>query len=456
MNGPTVASRARWPLAAAAVCFAIDCAKHGWLMWAGPVQPWPDSDLYWQLGRDVAAGDWWLVQSAVAARTPAYPWFLGACQLIGGQHGLWLAVVCQHVLELSVSALTAATVWQVTKSARTALAAYGACVLLTARCLFANAVLSESWATFLLVLLAWLCSRQLSSPRISRLCLAAVVLGLSILLRPAAAAFVPALLWVAWQQGSSLAIRGRNLAAALGICAAIVIPWCVRNQIVWNRFTITVFAGRELWTANFSPWTGAHLPFPDSESGRRLQQLLAGQSVNLEHNWLVFAALSRAGLNEVEADDLMQAVARDAMRRDPGRVAVHIAARCLSFWYVKEWEFTSDTPPQSAWRDQIGWSTPWQENALRAGLRFTPERSFPAMWVWAAVTWFGVAGMMVHAPYRSFGVTLGGLMLGLMLLTATLEIPYYRYRCVLEPIMVMAAIIGLQGWTRTDRPKREF
>src|SRR5438132_1530575 len=141
MNGPPaglVRSRRRWLIALAVACLVLDSAKHAWLMWAGPVQPWPDSAPYWQLGRDAAAGDVGLVQSAVAARTPLYPWFLGFCQLIGGTGALWFAVICQHVLELAVSALTAAAVYEITNSPRAALAAYGTCVLLTARCLFAN------------------------------------------------------------------------------------------------------------------------------------------------------------------------------------------------------------------------------------------------------------------------------------------------------------------------------
>src|SRR5690349_17926306 len=138
MNGPPAGNDRRFSrrfLVTAGLLLAIDCTKQIGLMAAGPVQPWPDSALYWQLGRDAAAGDVWLMRSAVAIRTPLYPWFLGACQLAGGARALWLAVICQHVLEMAISVLTAATVYEITRSPRAALWAYGACVLLTARCL---------------------------------------------------------------------------------------------------------------------------------------------------------------------------------------------------------------------------------------------------------------------------------------------------------------------------------
>lgn len=433
-------------MALACGCFLLDAAKHVWLLSAGPVQPWPDSAAYWRLGQDAAAGDLWLWQSATAARTPLYPYFLAACQVVGRTRALWLAVIVQHLLEMAVSLLIAGTVWESTRSRRAAIVAYGLCILLTARCLFANSILTESWATFLLALLMWLLCRGLAAGGWPNLLFASVVLGFSILLRPAAAAFLPALVYVAWQSAqetSGRRFQATRVVVAVGLCVAMTLPWCWRNQLLWNRFTVTVMLGRELWTATFSPWTGANLDLPPTASGHRIRTLTELPETTLRRNWTVHTALTRAGLTEVEADELMKAVALEAIERQPYRAAVHVGARCLAFWYVKDWEVdVADFASQQPWQDQRGWSSPQRQEFLRTALRFTPERSFCAIWLWTAATWLGVAGMLISAPHRNFGITVAGLMLGLTLLTAVLEIPLYRYRCVLEPAMITAMVIG--------------
>jgi hypothetical protein len=427
------------------VLLAADLLKHAVLLGSGPIQPWPDSALYWKLGQEAATGDVWLVESRLAFRTPLYPWFLAACQRLGGEDALWIMALLQHAMELATTPLAAATVYAITRSRPAALAAYGGGLLLTARPMFANWVLTETGSTFLTTYLLFLLMRQLATPCRTSLIGSAITLGMGILLRPAAVAFLPALIWVAWRSATdhgSIAGSVKRTAAALAIAAAVVFPWCARNWLLWNRFTVTVFLGRELWAATFHHWPGAYLDIPETGAGGQLRTLLRGEPVNVHHNWSVASALSRKGLNDVEQDDLMRDVALEAMRKDPLRAGVHFVARCLTFWYVKDWELT-DLPSQAPWDGQRGWSTPQRRNDLERWLRWTPERQFPCVWAWTAATWIGVFGLILNRRHRTAGMAVAAILGGLTLLTAALEIPCYRYRCIVEPTMVVAAVSGV-------------
>jgi hypothetical protein len=351
------------------------------------------------------------------------------------------------------------TVKKVTGSTRAALAAYAFCVALSARSLFANTVLTESLATFLAALLLWQFSRLERSPQRGALCLAALALGLQFLLRPAAVAFLPALAWVAWTAfpQSNYRRRALQVAAVAGICGLVVAPWVLRNTLVWNRSTLVVSAGRQLWTATFSPWPGGGLELLRMGAGAEIRTLLADDPVNLRHNWSVSPALTRQGLSDVEVDDLMRDASLEAMQAQWEQAASHFAARCLTFWYVKDWEVDEDAyPSQETWRDQRGWSSRVNSMWLRRLLRFTPERNFPLVWLWTMLTWLGIAVMLWHPAWRQSGIVLALMLGSLTLLTAAFEIPCYRYRCIVEPAMVVASVAGGGAGWRMARAGRGF
>jgi hypothetical protein len=434
-----------------ALCFVLDLAKHAVLMLAGPVQPWGDSALYWNLGADAAGGDFWLVGSQIAYRTPVYPWFLGLCQFLFGRGSLLGVVVIQHGLELATSMLVAAIVWNRTRSPKSTLAAYGWCVALTARCLFANTILTETLAVFLATLFLWLVIAPRRGRRSRRrLTGAAICLGVAMLERPAAVAFLPALIWAAIAEPNpGFGLRIRRAALGLTLAAAVIAPWCVRNAVVWGRFSLTVFLGRELWTATFSPWPGAGLDVPKTGPGGDLRDRLAGQEIDLAHNWSVGPALARQGLNDVELDERMQTVAVQAIAEHPWQATTRTLARCVSFWYVKDWDAPdADAKSQTPWRNQIQWSNEARREWLLEALRWTPERFFPVMWLWSGITFAGLAMLLWLPAWRRQGILLGALLLGPTALTAALEIPNYRYRCIVEPITIVTAIAAASAWAR--------
>ncbi|MDX1968798.1 MAG: glycosyltransferase family 39 protein [Planctomycetaceae bacterium] len=441
---------ARWKWAAAAILL-LDLVKHAALFAVGQAQPWGDSTLYWRMGGEVAAGDWWLANDPVAFRTPGYPWYLGLCREAFGTHGLIAAVAGQHLCIVLTSVATAALAWSISRSRGWTLLAWGMCAGSTARPLYANWLLTESLATLLLTLALLLISLACQCGCWKRLALAGFVLGMGVLVRPSVIAAFPALvfagLWLSQSTVGSPWRRATLLAAGPLVLGGVLLPWCLRNQLLFDRMTLCAFTGRELWTAHFSPWPGGGLALPRSGAAGEVYERVGTRALDWRHQWSVSGALTDSGLNDAQTDALMERVAWQAIAAQPGRAAFRTLARCITFWYCWEWEVetTQDPLPERAngfYANQFRWSCPTLQPRVLSLLRRTPERWYVTSVAMSVAAWLGVLLLWTRRETRPFGVGLALILSTSTGLTAALEIPLYRYRCVLEPLMITAAVCG--------------
>ena len=443
----------RWFVASVVVLVLLDAAKHALLWSAGLGQPWSDSVGYWRLGSDVAHGDIGMLQTAWGYRTPGYPWFLGGLiAALGESRALIAAITIQHLAVLASDLLVGWWTLRLTGSKGAALTAGLAMVLSTARPLYANWLLSESLATLFLTLAAFLlwstCQRGLG-----RLVAASVVAAVGILIRPSLVVLAPLVVAIAiidaWRIPLSFGRRTLRVLLPAAILLSLLAPWCGRNSHLFGRWTLLTFTGRELWTANFSPWPGADLAIPDDGPGEELRRRVAdAPSIDLRHNASVGGALIGSGLNDAEADRLMERTAWLAIRRDPGRSGLHVLARLVTFWYCKEY---APPPPLNApvFRSLIPPEHPAVERVAAKLLAVSPERTFLATWAWSGLTVIAVLIAIWSPLLRRAGLILGFLLAGTTLLTAVLEIPLYRYRLPLEPLTVVA--LAAVVWDRFFR-----
>jgi len=446
------AARRRGWIGAVLGLVLLDLAKHAMLLGAGLGQPWSDSVGYWRLGTDVADGDPWMLRTAWGYRTPGYPWFLGGLiGLLGEGRGFLAAILIQHVAVLATDWLVGWWTFRLTGSKGAALAAGAWMVLSTARPFYANWLLTETLATLLLIaaaFLLWSAGREGHGP--FPLTMGAIATGLGILIRPSLVTLVPLALGVAmtdaWQSRQP---RGRKLLRVLlpvAILAGLLVPWCGRNAHLFGRWTLLTFTGRELWTANFSPWPGANLLVPDDGPGEELRRRVSDfPAIDLRHNASVAGALTRSGLSDAEADRLMERTAWLAIRRDPGRSAVHDLARVGTFWYCKEYAPPAplDGPP---FQTLVPPERPARSELASRILAAAPERTFLFTWTWSALAALGTIGCLLAPPLRRAGLILGFLLAATTILTAVLEIPLYRYRLPLEPLTVVAMVGAGAGW----------
>lgn len=422
------------------VLSVVDAAKLALLLLSGLAQPWPDSVGYWSLGRDVAAGDLALWDAGLGYRTPGYPWFLGGLQWALGDRTLLATTLLQHGCVWLTHLIVVLWTWRLSGSRRGALLAYAICACSTARPLYADWVLTETLATFCLVSVSFLLSSA-DKARLRPLLLAAFLTGIGILLRPSlivlAAAVMIAGLWRA-RRTSGPRSRVAALVGPALMVLVVIVPWCARNKALFGRWTLVTFAGRELWTASFSPWPGAGLAIPEDGPGRELRDRIAPEpTIDLRHNWSVAAALAASGLNDAELDRLMERTARQAILRQPGRAAFYTAARCLTFWYCRE--FAPPADAQAGFPPTLAPIAPREREAV---LAWTPERQ-----QWLVVAAGAISGLCVLAMIRDpatrwNGLLLAGICGGTTLLTACLEIPTYRYRLPLEPLLIVAVATG--------------
>ncbi len=438
---PGFSARRWWLLAG--VLLVLDLVKHGLLLALGQEQPWGDSTVYWRMGTAVANGDVWLTSIRVAYRTPGYPWYLGICQAVCGDYGLWTAILGQHLACVGASVLTAAIVWQLTRSPSLTLLGWALQVLTTARPLYANWLLTEPLATFLLTLTLWCLVRALLTRRWEWLPAGGLALGVGLLVRPSLIAVFPALIvcgvWLGYH-AAQVRERWWCVLAGPAVVVLLLLPWSLRNWTLFDRLSPCVFTGRELWTAQFSPWPGGALEIPVADFP--ILQEMQDRGVNLRHQWTVSHLLTAGGVSDAAADRLMEQVAREAMRRQPFQALFRTGVRCLTFWYCWEWE--TDTSPAAEqavaadmYAGQFRWSSAPVRRTLQPVLAWTPERWRMASNLWQLACFACWLRCLWLSRTRQAAVVVGLTLLTATLLTAALEIPLYRYRCPYEPLLIV-------------------
>jgi len=456
--------------------FSIDLMKHAIVFGSGLQQPWPDAIGYWRLGSAIASGDLAMLSQPIGFRTPGYPWLVAIARTVGGwfvsDSGLLILALLQHAMALATHLLVLLWVWQITSSRTLVLGAYALALWNLSRATHANWVLTETAATLLMLGAAnlawryWGCEKSLPA-----ICLA-VIVALAILVRPVSIIFIPLLGAFLW---SLRPPRRRPLSlGAILILLVFLGPCVLRNYFLFGRPQLVTFQGRELWTTTFSPWPGARLPIPTEGAGQRLQQLLASSEVldplevrplNLRHNWEVSTRLSAAGLDDGAIDQLMQQVAVQAISKAPWKSVFCTAARMGTFWYC--WAWPAEEEPAShtkVFAPEIGHSGNATCRWL-AGKIFliVPESSRWTTIVLTIYVGVGLVRMLLcgERGFRRAALIIGFLLLATTVLTAVLEIPTYRYRLPLEPLIIVVLASGIAkirpdfrfGGMREDMPR---
>jgi 4-amino-4-deoxy-L-arabinose transferase-like glycosyltransferase len=180
-----------------------------------------------------------------ARRTPGYPLFIAFIYWLGGAHPILVILV--QVL------IGTASVYLTFRLGRKFLPAWtslvGAFLLAISVESITNGfyLLTDTLFTFFLitVMLAWV--RAYQEDRLVWCCIAALLMGICVLIRPEAE-FLPALLALAWLFKKTIPwIRRIGLSGLfLGIYLASLVPWMVRNDALLGFPTISTIANYNL------------------------------------------------------------------------------------------------------------------------------------------------------------------------------------------------------------------
>ncbi|NIA06534.1 MAG: hypothetical protein GWP14_02675 [Actinobacteria bacterium] len=221
---------------------------------------------------------------------------------------------------------------------------------------------------------------------------AGLLQGILILFRPQALVYTPLLaLWLGGR------LRARVLLGPIvfiALAAAVVVPWTVRNYMVFNRFIpVTDSFGFNLWRGQND------LPRP----GESNDLVSRGIHPNL-------ASIPRDKNYELARDDIYKQAAFDYIKADPARALLNAARKMAMFWTYN--------PYHKRGRSPLVWA-PW--------LILSP---------------FFVIGL-IHslAKRRAPWMFYAYLIVHTLLCGVFLCLP--RYRMFIEPIVFIFAAVGL-------------
>ena len=285
---------------------------------AGKLCLFDDTAIYWRLAEAIRLGRPYEVdqygEMHRALRTPGYPLFLAACQVLFGAS----APIGARLVQAALDAACVPMVFAITRRAlpgcrdrvavvAAALAAFepywvGLSALLLSEAVFVPLMLLMLWGMAAL----W---DEGESPRGRALVALGTGLaaGASVLVKPSWALAVPAVL-IAWMVARR---DGRAFRGAAIVCLGVVMamaPWWVRNAGLYGTFVPTAV------------WAGASLydglnPSADGSSDMRF-----------------LASPEFARLGEVEQDQAFRDRALAFARDHPGRVARLAAIKAGRFW----------------------------------------------------------------------------------------------------------------------------
>ncbi len=379
--------------------------------------PQTDAQHYIDIATSVAHGHGFAAkypygfQHATAFRPPLYPLILGAAFAVLGVH-LAVAQALNVVIGSVVVVLIALLATRV-GGTRAGLIAAGLAAIYPP--LLANDGVSLSEPIGLLVMLAAIWALLAGRPG-----WAGVAAGLLVLTRPSAQLFVPLIALVLWRQA--------GLKRALGfavIAVAVVAPWVIRNETIFDRPVIVTSNGFNL-AAIYSPVALAAGHFVDPVFDPRFAPIR-----DFGHSFV--------NLNEANLDSAFRRDGLKGIREHPGQVpsVVWLNVRRLvdQTWGLNDGPEAQDGRP--------------------LGLRHV---SLPLVWLVELVGFVGLIRMtrQAHRDYRSRPGRDGRLGSGVIPLTAlyffvvsvlTVSVP--RLRAPDDALLIIAiGVLVAELWER--------
>jgi hypothetical protein len=452
-----------------AALLLFDFAKHGLILGADPPPPQLDAFEYWRQGGQLASGDWLLQNELGAFRTPGYPAFLAPFHLFG-RYGLLMAFGVQHLLVMATSLMTAAVCGRITGRSGATVVAYAISAMCYSRDWHANLILSENLFTFLLMAIVATTVHYFARPSAYGAAAIGFLIGLATLVRPIStylwvpigAAMATVLVFGTYAEAGDGRPR-RGMWAVTSHLAMIVLavyvaltPWLLRNQVLFGSPFMTRFLGRNLWVVTFEEQSGAGLTLGDGPASSELKEHLerVDVPVAMDDTWSVSAALTASGLPDDEIDALMLRVCRELILNSPETAAYKTIRRTLNFWRCvsNPFPFYEWNPDQADDRGQYFWRSPSATAAYARMNRFAASRSLRLNELALVLVIIGSTGLFRRPETRSLAIALVLILLYFNVVTAVLEIPSYRYRLILEPIMIACLASGAFAWFFPARP----
>lgn len=390
-------------------------------------------------------GDVLMMQEPIAYRTPVYPWFLAACRKVALEQPLWLISILQGTLYVGSVYLAARISLRITKIPRSQTLTAIFMIPAVAAAQYTTAILSETLFVFLLLLHLLSLLNYANSPTKWRIAWSAITFAICVLTRP-----IVQLIWIA-HLGLLIyfAIRRKRINklqeirfyktrhAGIAICIILFIcsPFLVRNYLLFGKPFLTEFIGRNLWIVTFQDGSGSNLPMPSTPASDELQKrvTLVNSPVDLRSTWSVSNQLVQSGLNDAAADGLMKQVAVEAISDNRMAFAKKTARRIINYWRCANTTTLRQGDPDQDYHSQTTWMHPIEP------MKVWLENRFSQSVIGNTLLTCGLALALIYLLQnpltRPYALWLGLIFSYFSVVTGIFEIPDYRYRFVLEPLI---------------------
>jgi hypothetical protein len=467
-------------LIALAFLVLLHVAKASLFIAAGQPPLFEDSAQYWVMADDMRHGDWALAKPVPEVRrTPGYSLFLLPFQALAGSHALAAATVAQELMVVATALVAAWICWLSGGGRLGALIALALALVCVSQNSVAQYLVSDTLLCLLIALMVAAAVAWLNRPTAARAAAVGLLLGAAALVKPSAqlvcvpvAAVMAVQLWRTAGPGVSLvALRRWAVHVVLMAVAmlAVLAPWMLRNEVCCGRPFLVKYLGANLWWSLFKGDVHQRfdpaIPFADTANTKAVLAKLGG--VNVHKHYAVFRKLESLGYSHLQIDDLMTGVCLDAIRQHPGLYFVSRCERFAWFWatpsgtyrprtgvYHSPWHADPFDPAaeremwiHGSYRGQQVWHADWYFEQGRLNWLWHPH---PLVYFFAALAAAAaVVGLSVAPRHRPLGALLGFLLLYFCVVTVLTACPEYRYRMILEPLMVVAVTLAaVAAWQR--------
>jgi len=434
------------------VLLLLIATKTAAILLAGPAPIQRDALGYWKMSVLVMQGDVLMLQAPIAYRTPGYPWFLATIRVLGGVHTLQMLTVIQGLFSMGSIVIAAFIAARITKLPRAFLLTLTVSLPIVSSFVFDAAVLSESMFIFMFMLNLLAIMDYAKYGTATRASWVGLTFAMALLTRP-----IIILIWIPHlfflllihlrkngrlRSLSMKTIPYRNrlyhLVLASLVIMACAAPWMLRNQLLFGKPFLTEFVGRNIWIVTFQEGSGAGLPMPSGANAeellKRLKQVNAADQ--WQDTWQVSNALVRSGLSDAAADQLMKRVALQAALRDQSTFAYKAFRRIINYWRCS----ATDLPPQSEPNAPVYGQQTWNYTIplVDLALKYRFSQSVILNTLLLSGMTFCVVLLIANYPTRTYGIWIFSMLAYFSIVTGILEIPAFRYRIVVEPLVVLS------------------
>ena len=395
-------------------------------------------------------------------------------QAVFGEKALLAANVIQQLEGTAVALLAAWICWQLTRWRLAVVICLALSLLSFSRHYFAMWLCSDTllvlfFTIYLAVLVKWY-----QRPSLGRAVALGAAIAVSALVKPVALLLwvptLPAMVFRLREPGWLRRVAGQTACLLLTL-GVLLSPWVLRNKYCFGEFFVTKFVGRQLWAgclcrAADGPALLAGLDFADGPKTRLLCAKLGVDHVPSRGHWTIFLALRSAGCSEIEAENLMLAATLEAIRGEPWKylrtrmgyfVYNYVAAHFIPVWrysmldanrpdgtlWFHPWNASFDVP--CTYDGQSVWYWPalarFHDGIVRC-------LWYPSRWLYGCTTLAVLAAciwMIRRMPWRPLAWTFVLLLLYFPACNTLLAEIDYRYRIMLEPLMIIVVSVALAG-----------